>query len=493
MWSTMTQQKHFKIFKCPIHDYISVPVELVEGFINTRIFQRLHHIVQTSMRPLYPSAHHTRFAHSLGVFHLATKAFDYVVRNTEIKNLKKKLESYKDTFCIAALMHDCGHTPFSHIFEDYYNKINAKSLLIEIVKDADPNSRFENDLKKKSKDKPPKPHEIFSAFIFIKYYQKEWKRLQIPQKISLVARMITGVKHSNTERDLTKQIENCLIELINGPIDMDKLDYILRDTWASGVNNVSIDIQRLLSALMIENIPEKGRLSIVFNKSALSVIQHVIDGRNYLHRWIYRHHTVCYFQNLLQTTINRIFEFLSNDSPSNYFSSIFFSHDVFEKPKSFNGYTIYLPDDSDIRYILKQYRDMPEVDEILSRRPKYIPLWKTHSEYINIFNDSERVSLNRVNGSAKQVIENALNNALSQEIGQSINVRCYEPSNSFVDIEDQNIYIALKKNKIVRFTEAIEGIYGSSRNDIFCYIFIPKKQKKHINKCHEIIKQLTMN
>ena len=74
------------------------------------------------MRPLYPSAHHDRFVHSLGVYYLARLAFHHIKENTDTKDISSDvLDHYKPLFLVAALMHDCGHAPFSHTFEEFYN------------------------------------------------------------------------------------------------------------------------------------------------------------------------------------------------------------------------------------------------------------------------------------------------------------------------------------------------------------------------------------
>ena len=93
-----------KKFRDPIHGYIAVPASYCEAFVDTDIFQRLRYIEQTSIRPLYPSAHHDRFAHSLGVFHLACQAFQSL-KNTSQKFIRGiDLEKYKHTFLIACLL-----------------------------------------------------------------------------------------------------------------------------------------------------------------------------------------------------------------------------------------------------------------------------------------------------------------------------------------------------------------------------------------------------
>ncbi len=284
-----------KQFRDSVHGYIAVPESLCELFVDTPVFQRLKHIEQTSIRPLYPSARHDRFVHSLGVFHLASLAFAEIRRNTGPDILEGlTLDDYAIAFRVAALMHNCAHSPFSHTLEAYYNRHDrAKSFLFKHV-----DEEFKKDYLSLCKYRgSPKAHEVFSAAVFLKRFQPEFSHLCATISATLVARMITGCTHWEP-KDNAEQFENCLIGLINGAgIDVDKLDYILRDTWASGVNNVSIDLQRLLGAL--EVVRGRGGLTVAFKKSALSVVKSVLDGRNFLYRWVYSHHTVVYYNYVL--------------------------------------------------------------------------------------------------------------------------------------------------------------------------------------------------
>jgi len=117
-----------KIIKDFVHGYIELPLSYITHFIDTPNFQRLRRIEQTSMRVLYPSSHHDRFIHSLGTFHLGCTAIDYLKKNSkDILTDEKDVNSFK----IACLLHDCGHAPFSHTFEDYFNKESLKKILIE--------------------------------------------------------------------------------------------------------------------------------------------------------------------------------------------------------------------------------------------------------------------------------------------------------------------------------------------------------------------------
>ncbi len=165
-----------KTFKDNVHGYIEVPLEFVNHFIDSEIFQRLRYIEQTSMRVLYPSARHDRFIHSLGTFHLGNKAFskfrcnvqnDYSNKSEESQNHFKIYPDYKinnkfwdkceTLFLIACLLHDCGHSPFSHTLE-YLYELNSeiRKKLNQLIC----GKTFHEDFRGHGK-----PHEVMSAIM----------------------------------------------------------------------------------------------------------------------------------------------------------------------------------------------------------------------------------------------------------------------------------------------------------------------------------------
>lgn len=138
-----------KHFRDSVHGYIQIPLIIVEKIIDTPLFQRLQDVEQTGMRPLFPSARHNRFSHSLGVYFLGKQAIEAFRANSEQKvigdghvlglvesaghpdkvpsddNEKTRLSGYwwdKHVllFTLACLLHDCAHAPFSHTYEYYY-------------------------------------------------------------------------------------------------------------------------------------------------------------------------------------------------------------------------------------------------------------------------------------------------------------------------------------------------------------------------------------
>lgn len=471
-----------KQFRDSVHGYIAVPESFCELFIDTPIFQRLKHIEQTSIRPLYPSARHDRFVHSLGVFHLASLAFTKIQQNTDPKILEGlPLVDYAIAFRVAALMHDCAHSPFSHALEAYYNRQDrAKSFVFKHVDDE-----FKNDYSSLCKYRgSPKAHEIFSAAVFLKYFQAQFAQLCSTICPTLVARMITGCTHWEP-KDNAEQFENCLISLINGAgIDVDKLDYILRDTWASGVNNISIDLQRLLGAL--EVVRGQSGLAVAFRKSALSVIKSVLDGRNFLYRWVYSHHTVVYYNYVLNGALLSLDRSLSGGGEGTLIDAIF-SEEAYEKPVCVGDCCLYLPCDDDIFSLLKMHAgDMPYVKELMSRKPDLVPLWKTQAEFELIFKDKD--------GSRRAYVQDRVGEKLAAVLGvpsDSQHILVLPVTPSVVPIEESDLYVSIL-NGVVSFAQLADTCWeevGRERKNVsFFYVYIPREFKNRITDCIEALK-----
>ena len=280
-----------KTFKDSVHGYINIPVCFVNYIIDTDYFQRLRNIDQTGMRMLYPNAKHDRFGHSLGVFYLGNKAVDVLLNNFS-SDIYWKISSdnnrvlfwakNKLLFLLACLLHDIGHTPFSHSLENIVlensrekeasfsqtliNKINERETFGEKVTDLGKAAAhekmgamivldlFSEHIKKiyEYLNEQGFPHEQSEHILYAEHYHDSMKLdlTQIDNDICFIARMILGLKYQGYEPEM--QIRNCFIELLNGAnFDVDKLDYVIRDTKMSGISNIDIDTDRLLGSVCI--------------------------------------------------------------------------------------------------------------------------------------------------------------------------------------------------------------------------------------------------
>ncbi len=293
--------RKMKIFRDTVHGYISVPEEYVSAFIDTDVFQRLRNIEQTGMRVLYPSARHDRFIHSLGTFYLGNKAINCLRSNLRSDYEDGKTDYYsvydidqendqfwnkcQMLFEISCLLHDCGHAPFSHTMEFLYDMIIDGELTLTEQLAACFNTDFKNDITKTKSA----PHERMSALLVCTYYKAAISELltnhfsnsvSIDDSLEFIARAITGCKYSNND-DKSSKILNCLIELLNSDtIDVDSLDYIIRDSQSSGVNNVSIDTDRLLGSLTIIPITSFNRTMIRDFEFSSNVINFSLSNDN---------------------------------------------------------------------------------------------------------------------------------------------------------------------------------------------------------------------
>lgn len=235
------------------------------------------------MRALYPSAHHDRFVHSLGVYHLGKMAYAGLIHN--VKSSKMGIYNGYETFweccgkCfeLACLLHDCAHAPMSHSFEYGYLDVDdsdncqlQKARLLSSMSDGisgsdEPGKAIIYQLQADVEDyfsNPRKiaPHEMVSAILVGEYFGKNGniKRVldillgtklsdsELSEYISFMQRAIIGLPYGNSvetspENYLKNCLKNCLISLLNGNFfDVDKLDYIVRDTieWGTAENTL---------------------------------------------------------------------------------------------------------------------------------------------------------------------------------------------------------------------------------------------------------------
>ena len=391
------------------------------------------------MRVLFPAARHDRFAHSLGVFFLGNYAFQNLKNNSsKVYHFSDdQWTGYQTTFEIACLLHDCGHSPLSHTFEHYYTANREPIIQGEIKSYFDDYQNFDDEYNKCGASS----HEKISALILLKTYKEKIDDLGgDPQ---LAARMILGLTYK-AGSSFELKFKNRLIRLLNGSVlDVDSLDYIQRDTWASGVSNVNIDYQRLLSSLSIRP-DENGHPRLFLTKHAFSVLQSIIQGRNFLYKWITSHHIVLYEQELLNKSIEYLNSFYSDS-----FCRTVFSIDSFYSLQKLGEYEFFLPTDDDIFSILKKHMSSSEeIKELFSRQYRYKALWKTSFEFESIFKNITKE--NRL-----QIITAIKEGALNEKFGEGTvivleakpKLKNLKNNEFFVKIDDNNFDVSSAVSK----------------------------------------------
>lgn len=367
-----------KRFKDPIYGYIEIEEFLITKVVDIAEFQRLRDVIQTSYSPLYSSALHNRFVHSIGVYHLGKIASEAFRKSIDASSLKipEMIDQYIETFKLACLLHDVGHAPFSHTGEQFYlykgDRTQLHKTLVSLTKDKELEEEIRNESYKAA------PHELVSAIVALRVFGN----IISDDLRSFFVRCITGYKYAKC-MDIDKSCKNCLIELLNSKIiDVDKMDYLIRDSYVTGFDTVNIDYIRLLRSVYVE--AEQGEYKICFDKSAVSVIENVVYAHDAERKWIQNHPVVLYEAYLLENIMRRLIE------------EVFQTENLPIESLLKNGLTlehlgrVRLVGDSDIRYLMKNLQDDRFIDEFYCRKLRKHPLWKTEAEFQAIFQGEEK-------------------------------------------------------------------------------------------------------
>ena len=227
----MTHINKLKIFNDPIYGFISIPNELIYDLIQHPYFQRLRRISQMGLSYLvYPGANHTRFHHALGCMHLMQKA----IETLRFKDVAISPEE-ENALYIAILLHDIGHGPFSHAME--------KSIVEDVH------------------------HEAISL-LFMNQLNDEFDG-----RLSLAIQVFKGDYH-----------RKFMLQLISSQLDMDRMDYLKRDSFYTGVAEGNVNSERLIQMMNVVDgvlvIEEKGIYSV--EKFLLS--RRLMYWQAYLHK-----------------------------------------------------------------------------------------------------------------------------------------------------------------------------------------------------------------
>lgn len=356
--------------KDPVFGYIEIADDDLNAVINSAMFQRLRDIVQTSYSSVYPSAVHNRFTHSLGVYYLGKIAQSCLSRDIKRQHLAaaENVDKYGKTFLLACLMHDIGHSPFSHTGEHFYFKERnaaAQPMIWRRLLDELADDDFVSDLP--DGKVVGAEHEVMSAYVSIVNYPHIFEKYDK----SFFTRCIIGLKYSDAN-----DVRNCFIDLLNSKtIDVDKLDYLIRDSFTTGFKSINIDYKRLLNAVCVI----KTGCSILqgFEKSALSTLESVILAHDMERKWIQNHPVIKYESNLVAYMIAK-----TQGAYEELQIPLFSAEALSEKGVQNENGRICLLSDADISsYAKKFYGKDKWITEFFSRGSRKKPLWKSESEY----------------------------------------------------------------------------------------------------------------
>ena len=320
-----------KLIRDHAHEYVFF-TDFELTIIDTIEFQRLKDVRQLTCQQVYPGARHTRFEHSLGVMELTRRAINALNCNGFIS--RKSFDKFDDNLIfnvsLAALLHDIGHCPFSHLGErefdknavwirlyndiervlsesSLFKKLQPLDILNEMQKDK-PNYKKIREIQKKI---PGAIHEQLSCCVILEniYYKlAEVNEFELFVDFELICRCILGIEYDTSSEIYIKdqkiyesnQRKNVLIRLINSSaFDMDKLDYIIRDSCMTGIGTPRIDTNRLFRNMFLNDNYE-----LVFSSRAVPALQNMVDSRDELYMYVYNHHAVI-FSDFMYTYIFR--------------------------------------------------------------------------------------------------------------------------------------------------------------------------------------------
>ena len=282
-----------KIINDPVFGFIKIPKGLLYNIVEHPLFQRLNRINQLGLASVvYPGARHTRFQHSLGAFHLMSEA---------ILNLQQKgifiFESEAEAVEAAILMHDIGHGPFSHVLEN---------TLIHGIS-----------------------HEYISLLM-----------------MEEINRSLNGQLNLSISIFKGEYPKNFLHQLISSQLDMDRLDYLRRDSFYTGVTEGNIGSARIIKML---NVIDD---SLVVEQKGIYSLENYLTTRRLMYWQVYLHRTCVAYEKVLVNMLNRA-KYLVRQG-----------HDVFATP----ALHYFLENDVDAEWFnthpeaLKNYEDLDDSD-----------------------------------------------------------------------------------------------------------------------------------
>ena len=246
-----------KVLKDPVHSYIHIHYEVIWNCLDSKEFQRLRRIRQLGGDfQVYPTAEHSRFSHSLGVYEIVRRMV------TEVKSLCVELTEYeKVCVMLAGLLHDVGHGPFSHAFEHITNHSHEEYTAKIILGNTELNAILRNVSEK------------------------------LPQDI------VSIIQHTH-ENDILNQI-------VSGQLDADRMDYLLRDSYFTATSYGQFDLERILRTIRVRKTAE-GRKVIVVKYTGIHSVEDYIMARYQMYWQVYYHPVARSYEAVFIQLFNRL-------------------------------------------------------------------------------------------------------------------------------------------------------------------------------------------
>ncbi|AWL77935.1 phosphohydrolase [Capnocytophaga canimorsus] len=405
------KRNKLKIINDPVYGFIHIPGVLIFDLIEHPYFQRLRRISQMGLSYLvYPGARHTRFHHALGCMHLMQKA----VQVLQYKGIAIS-EEEEEALYVAILLHDIGHGPFSHAMEH---------SIVEGISHEEISLRFMQELNN-----------------------------EFGGKLDLAIQIFTG----NYPR-------NFLHELISSQLDMDRSDYLKRDSFYTGVAEGNINSERIIAMLNVKND------QLVVEDKAIYSVEKFLVARRLMYWQVYLHKTSVCAEQLLIKVLKRAKELAQKGYRLEMSTALrfFVEHRITEKQFD--------------KVLLDKYALLDDNDIISAMKE-----WQFHSDFVLsslskmlLNRDLPRVKL-RKTSFEKEKIASRLQQVqqlygISEQEAQYF-VFSGEVSNIAYNEKKQNIYILTKTGKILDVAKASDqlNLEALSERVVKNYLCYPKE------------------
>ena len=296
-----------RIYRDPVHNIIRLLTDSDEGelmmqLIDAPEFQRLRRIKQLGLGLYtYQGAEHSRFTHSLGAFHLMTRVLDRLGEHYEI-NKEDRVASRA-----AALLHDVGHGSFSHVMEKVLNS-HHESWTVQTILSPD----------------------------------TEVGRLLVSFSASLPAKIAEIIEG--------KFQPAALGQLVSSQLDVDRMDYLLRDSLMTGAKYGIYDLEWIINALAIDERADR----IYVTQRGLFAVEEYLQARYYMFRQVYFHRTLRSAEAVLRSVIRRALKLLAAEKEVWYASETAFEKILRRQTLSITEHLQV--DDSDVLFHIKQWQ-----------------------------------------------------------------------------------------------------------------------------------------
>lgn len=300
-----------RLYRDPVHNIIALSLAqpddaLLVRLINAPEFQRLRYIKQLGLAMYtFQGAEHSRFTHSLGVMHVMTRVLDHLSKRYSISDEARVVAR------VAAMLHDLGHGPFSHVIEKILNQ-NHERWTTKII--ADPTTEVHRRLVE------------FDA--------------ALPDKI------VAAIEHRFRPAFIG--------DLVSSQLDVDRFDYLLRDSLMTGAKYGNYDLEWIIHALEIDEANER----IYVGANGLFAVEEYLQARFYMFRQVYFHRSLRSAEAVLNSILRRAVELMKSGKLNFVVADSVMERVLIGEPLTTSEYLRF--DDHDVMFHVKQWAREPD-------------------------------------------------------------------------------------------------------------------------------------